>query len=404
MENKKYSNLSFLSPLFTIKNEHLTKQDVKNIKQSISQKIGFSSLFVGIVISLMNVIFNISMGMETGWNQVEKYGLSSLLGQIVSIIGATSAVVLIIISLISKQEKIKYTFVHIGNSLLYITLAGYLFLSFHADASMGFLSETPTLSASVALVSLLLLVQPAFWIEAIVYNGIVSLGLIGLSFYFTSQYNMQALMYYLFIAVIFPISCYLIVTILFYAETQKYCEEIRNGILYNSATYDALTSCKNRHALKEKIDHFENSKDLKLLVMIFDIDDFKLYNDQFSHIGGDYCLKSIADSVRKAFPSPGLDFYRYGGEEFLLFLEIDSLDDAKEAMEKTRLAVSNLNLEAAKGAPCKNVTISVGGTFAKANEITDFNEVIKKADQYLYKAKASGKNVSVLDDVIIERK
>ena len=212
---------------------------------------------------------------------------------------------------------------------------------------------------------------------------------------------MQALMYYLFIAVIFPISCYLIVSILFYAETQKYCEEVRNGILYNSATYDALTSCKNRHALKEKIDHLENSKDLKLLVMIFDIDDFKLYNDQFSHIGGDYCLKSIADSVRKAFPSPSLDFYRYGGEEFLLFLETNSLEEAKIAMEKTRLAVSNLNLEAAKGAPCKNVTISVGGTFVKANEIADFNEVIKKADQYLYKAKASGKNVSVLDDEII---
>lgn len=401
MEKKNNSNLLFLSPHLTIKSEHLTKQDVKNIKKSISYKIGFSSLFVGIVISLMNIVFFISMGIETGWNQVAKYGLSSLLGQIVSIIGATLAVILILISLIVKVDKIKSVFAHIGNSALYITLIAYLFLSFHADASMGFLSQTPTLSASIALVSLLLLVQSPFWIEAIVFNGIISFGLIGLSLYFANQYDMQALMYYLFVAVIFPISCYLIVSILFYAETQKYCEEVRNGILYNSATYDALTSCKNRHALKEKISYLENSKDHKLLVLIFDIDDFKLYNDQFSHIGGDYCLKAIADSVRKAFPSPNLDFYRYGGEEFLLFLEADSLEEAKIAMEKTRLAVSDLNLEAAKGAPCKNVTISVGGTFVRANEIVDFNEVIKKADQYLYKAKASGKNVSVLDDEII---
>ena len=41
--------------------------------------------------------------------------------------------------------------------------------------------------------------------------------------------------------------------------------------------------------------------------MMFDIDDFKLYNDQFSHIGGDYCLRAIADSIKTAYPSIYID-------------------------------------------------------------------------------------------------
>ena len=130
---------------------------------------------------------------------------------------------------------------------------------------------------------------------------------------------------------------------------------------------------------------------------MFDIDDFKLYNDQYSHIGGDYCLKAIADSIRKAFPSPSLDFYSYGGEEFLFFLEIKSNEEAKKVIETTRLAVSNLNIPAATVAPCKNVTVSAGGVVVTVGDIKDFNDVVQRADDYLYKAKRSGKNLSILD-------
>ena len=208
-------------------------------------------------------------------------------------------------------------------------------------------------------------------------------------------------MYYLFIAVFFPITSYVIVSILFYAETQRYCEELRNEALYNTANYDELTRCKNRHALTTRVESalkdWEDDDETKLLVMMFDIDDFKLYNDQYSHIGGDYCLKAIADCIRKAFPSPSLDFYRYGGEEFLFFLEVESHEEAKGIIETIRLAVSNLNIPAPKGAPCDIVTVSVGGVIVTVGEIKDFNDVVKCADDYLYKAKRSGKNLSILN-------
>ena len=195
----------------------------------------------------------------------------------------------------------------------------------------------------------------------------------------------------------------MIISILFYAETQRYCEELRNEALHNTAYYDELTLCKNRYALKENIEKWKSDEESNLLVMMFDIDDFKLYNDQYSHIGGDYCLKAIADSVRKTFPSPTLNFYRYGGEEFLLCLEVDRKEEAIVMIEKVRLAVAKLNIPAPKGAPCEYVTISVGGVLANVNDINDFNEIIKDADQYLYEAKRKGKNISVLNGLVVNK-
>ena len=130
---------------------------------------------------------------------------------------------------------------------------------------------------------------------------------------------------------------------------------------------------------------------------MFDIDDFKLYNDAFSHPGGDYCLVSIADALRRAFPLPDLNFFRYGGEEFLLFFELENPKEAKSILEKARKAVQNLNIEAPGGAPYKYVTISVGGTLIKTVDEFDFDKHLQIVDSYLYQAKANGKNICVID-------
>ena len=395
----------FLSPLLTIKNEHLTKRDVDNIKISLSHKMGATALVLAAVLFLLNIFMFFSMGIETNWNQINVYGVTSFLAQIISIVGTLAVATLEILSLKIQKTNIKNKLTHIAGVLMYIVLALDLFLSLYADAAKGFLSASPTISASLTLISLLVIIQPVYWSEAITLDGAVSIGLAVLSIYATNKYNIQGLMYYLFIALVFPIGSYLIVSILFYAETQKYCEELRNEALHNTATYDELTLCKNRHALKETLEEnakiWENNKDIKLLVMLFDIDDFNLYNDQYSHIGGDYCLKSIADCVRKTFPSPTLDFYRYGGEEFLLFLEVTNKTQAEIIMEKVRNSIKGLGIIAAKGAPSEYVTISIGGTYLRTCDINDFNDIIKIVDGYLYEAKRNGKNISVLDGRII---
>lgn len=403
MKNINLKSLMLFSPPLTIKHSHLSKEDVKNIKYSLLHKICITCLVTAFLILLINVVSFLTMGIDTGWKQVDVYGVTSLIGQIVSIVGTITVIILCLISIANKNAKNKNNIAHIANVLMFLVMTAYMFLSFHADVEQGFLSVTPSLSPSIALTSFFLLIQPVFWIEAIILDGILSFGLIGLSIFYANQYGMLGLMYYILLAIFLPIVSYMIIAILFYAETQRYCEEIRNEALHNTAYYDALTLCKNRHALKENIENWRKEEATYLLVMMFDIDDFKLYNDQYSHIGGDYCLKGIADCIRKVFPSPTLDFYRYGGEEFLLCLEVNSEEQAINTIEKVRLEVAKLNIAAPKGAPCKYVTISVGGVLVNCSEIQDFNEIIKKADEYLYTAKRSGKNASVLDNKLIKR-
>ena len=400
-DSNKLRGISFLLPLVTIKDGHLSKNDVKNIKLSLSRKMGAVSSVIGILLLLISVILLISMSISTHGNHIETYGLASFVAQIVSVICSALVIVLEIISVKCKNPDIKNHFSNIACTLMYITMEFYLFMSFYADASKGFLSKSETISASLTLISLLILMQPVFWREAIILDGSVSIGLIVLSIVFTNVYGIKALMYYIFIAIIYPIVSYLIISILFYAETQKYLEELRNEALHNTAMYDELTLCKNRYALKEDLaintKQYDGDKDTSFLVMMFDIDNFKLYNDQFSHISGDYCLKAIAECVRKVFPTPRLDVYRYGGEEFLFIVEVENYQKAEIAMEKIRNAIKGLGIVAAKGAPNQYVTISAGGCYVKAADFKDFENLIKRVDEYLYKAKNEGKDISVLD-------
>ena len=214
---------------------------------------------------------------------------------------------------------------------------------------------------------------------------------------------MKALQYYILVGAIFPLCCYFIITLLFYAESQHYKDMMEKEMLNNKAYYDNLTKCKNRHALTEFIK--ENSRKWKfmnLLIILFDIDNFKQYNDQFSHLGGDYCLKSIADAVRTEFASPSLDFFRYGGEEFLLFFELEDKNEAPIIMEKVRKAIRNQEIAAPEGAPKDVVTVSLGGLLIERAEAFKFEDELALVDKYLYIAKANGKDVSCYNGELIE--
>ena len=401
-----FNNFLFLSPSLTIKQAHLNKRDVRNIKYSLAHKMGAACLLLAIVHLLLNIALFLSMGINTGWKTAEKYGTISLVAQILSIVGAIFVITCEIISLKAQNAKVKRRFSIIGSEFLFVFIAIQLFFSFIADVQMGYLVHSETLSASITLISLLVIVQPVFWSAAAVLDGSVSIGLIVLSVYSSVKYNVQGLIYYLMIALVFPIACYIFISILFYAETLRYCELLRNEILNNEALYDELTRCKNRYALadylKESARRWSN-KECNLLMLMFDIDSFKLYNDQYSHLAGDYCLKAITEAVRKEFPAPDLDFYRYGGEEFLLFFELENKKEAESIMKRIRICVKNLKIKSAKEAPFDIVTVSVGGIFLRANATFNYEENLTLVDRFLYKAKNNGKDLCVLNGDILPR-
>lgn len=406
MEIKKsLSNLAFLSPFVTIRSEHLSKKDVRKIKELLSFKIGSVSTVTSLLLIIVNLVLFFIMAGKTNFDLIKTYGLIGVISTVLSILFPLICIVLELIATTSKNKDVQKILCRIGTDALFIGLSIQMILAIHADAEMGLLSVGEAVSPAIILFAVLMVIQPAFWTDAIILNGLAVSGVIGVSIYSQYQYDMQALFYYIVIAIASIFIDYIVVSTLFFAEAQRYCQVLRNERLYNRAMYDELTKCKNRYALRAFIKENQKrweTKNINLLVIMFDIDNFKEFNDKFSHPGGDYCLRSVADEIRKEFKSPNLDFYRYGGEEFLLFFEIRNPSDAKDILIQVRNSVRSLNIEAPDAAPKDHVTISVGGCLVYCPTDFNWNESLATVDKYLYQAKASGKDICCLDGEIIE--
>ena len=406
MENKASSNnFAFLSPYMSIRSEHLSKRDVINIKLSLGYKIGVACLLAAVAILVVDIILFTIFSVQSGFNMINTQGINGVIALGVSAIGCLFSIVFVSISIKSKNEIVKQRCCRIGHLILFIAVAAQMIFSIHGDAVMGYLNAEESVSAGILLIAILMLIQPVFWSETITLDLIVSVALILSALHCSKSHNIAGVHYYVIVGIAYLFACYLITSILFYAETQRYCQVLRNERLYNTAIYDELTQCKNRYALREFLKHNHKrweSKQVNILMIMFDIDNFKEYNDQFSHPGGDYCLRSVADSIRKEFQSPNLDFFRYGGEEFILFLEIRNLQDAPKLILQVRNSIKGLNIGAPEGAPKEMVTISVGGTTIVTPIDFNFEEYLRVVDKYLYKAKAAGKDICCLNDKIVK--
>ena len=396
----------YLYPLRLIREKRLTKSDVRKVKDNISMNMTIVRLVSAILLYLVSFVMMIMMGVSTSWNQIEVYGLTSIIAQIISMFGCLITIILLIASYASRKERTSVVLNRVASYFLFVGIALQMMFGIYADAEMGFTTQQSALSASIIFLAVLLVIQPSYWFDAIFLDVATFISMIGLCTYCTLQFGMKVLYYYIVILLAFPLCCYFIVTILFYAEYQHYKELLENERLTNKAYYDDLTLCKNRHSLKKYIEEnalrWEEEDNPHLLIIMFDIDNFKDYNDQFSHLSGDDCLKEIADAIRGAFPSPDLHFYRYGGEEFLMFFEVDNQKEAIEILNKLRNSVKELNIVAPVGAPRSIVTISLGATHITELKHFRFDEQIEKVDKYLYKAKENGKDISCLDDKLIK--
>jgi diguanylate cyclase (GGDEF)-like protein len=170
---------------------------------------------------------------------------------------------------------------------------------------------------------------------------------------------------------------------------------IENAELYENlqelASVDGLTGVFNRVYFHQKFEsEFKMAKDLgyDLTLVILDIDFFKKFNDTYGHLFGDVVLKSVAQTVKNNLRSTDT-VARFGGEEFVIILPRTSVQEAFEKVESLRLKIANNivndNLISA------SVTASFGiSCFPETS--TNQIELIKDADNALYKAKDSGRN------------
>jgi diguanylate cyclase (GGDEF)-like protein len=145
------------------------------------------------------------------------------------------------------------------------------------------------------------------------------------------------------------------------------------------ARTDPLTGVPNRRVWEEELPReLDRARRMStpLCVAMIDLDNFKAYNDRHGHQAGDLVLKEAASAWRSQVRSTDL-LARYGGEEFVLLLPACALEDAVEIVERLR-RVTPL------------VTCSVGLACWDFQESAP--ELLARADQALYAAKAGGRD------------
>lgn len=170
-------------------------------------------------------------------------------------------------------------------------------------------------------------------------------------------------------------------------ETQRNLFQLEDKYkkLYN---HDALTGLYNRFGMNEILDEmFAHPEHCRLSVMIMDIDDFKMVNDRYGHNAGDEVLKYVARVLEES-TCEHCSCARWGGEEFLVLMECEH--DPKEMAEKLRRnfesAVISYEEEQIR------ITMSIGLFIARDASKYTLHELVKYADQCLYRSKKEGKN------------
>lgn len=152
----------------------------------------------------------------------------------------------------------------------------------------------------------------------------------------------------------------------------------------NATRIDKLTGAKNRNAYLEKIDNIENSihskNNFTFAILVFDINGLKCVNDTIGHAEGDKLIINSYKAIKSKFP--GVDVYRIGGDEFLIFIE------KRTAAITEKLVTEFRNSMAQKYRNyCKNsneATVSCG--YALYNSKTDASceDTFKRADRDMY--------------------
>jgi len=157
-------------------------------------------------------------------------------------------------------------------------------------------------------------------------------------------------------------------------------------------TIDRLTGAQSKAAFQPTFAALlDKGRELEspLALAMFDIDRFLAINEQHGHSLGDQVLISIAEIVKENC-SDGLIF-RIGGDEFAILFNGWERERAFLAMEQIRRGVEKLKLQTPEGEIVENLTIS-GGVAAFPIDGRTQVELIRKADQALYRAKVSGRN------------
>jgi len=160
---------------------------------------------------------------------------------------------------------------------------------------------------------------------------------------------------------------------------------------------DGLTGLYNRRQFEIGLEQEFNRtrrhpSDFSLAIL--DIDFFKKVNDNYGHQYGDYVLKTVSDLLKQSFRKTDL-LYRYGGEELVIIMPETNIEGAIIPVQRLRRTVEEYDFNY-NGIKAK-VTVSIGLTM-NYQKFTSTTEILKSADEALYRAKEEGRNRVILHE------
>ncbi|MFA6874899.1 MAG: GGDEF domain-containing protein [Bacilli bacterium] len=374
--------LSYLSPLYFIRKNNLTSEQVYSVREECLCEEQKSALIVS-VFAILSMLFYFIAALVNHYFSLVKYPYIYLSWAIFLLLLFAS--LYLCCSLVAwfrpfppKYRKIAITLFELSllaSSLLFLVSCHTLNSEGQTEFSLGYL-----------WIMGLALIAPSDFVCWAVISGLEFVG--SLLCFCLLPISLAVLPHYIVFLVIALASMWMIRSHVFvysYYRKNAEWESSHNALL---SVTDCLTGIENRQGAKSffalKTPGWVLRKS-KVTIILFDVDQFKTYNDHFGHLVGDDCLKKVAQAVKSAAPNSGPDFFRYGGDEFFLVLEDEDPEVVRGIVLQIMMAVRDSRIPSAvKG---KYLTISIGAKTETAGPGYDYQQHFQEADVLLYKAK-----------------
>ncbi len=175
-------------------------------------------------------------------------------------------------------------------------------------------------------------------------------------------------------------------------EIEKLKAELKRA--KEEANIDPLTGLRNRRSFERALAEFFRDYGkfgYPFSVIVLDLDNFKRINDTYGHMAGDKVLKEIGNILKNYLRAKDVPA-RTGGEEFAIILPGITKEEAMKVAERLRKVIANYTVD------YEGIKINPTASFGVAEVsqgVSSAEDVLKRADENLYKAKSAGKNMVV---------
>lgn len=385
----KGNRFKFLLPSVVCKIFNFGKDEVREVRKDYCHNAMSVDAFFGIVVGFVMVFYVVKDFIAYGdghWAHLASEPTTTA-AEAVFLFGAIFAQVHVLLGKFLKKTRPVLN--RIANDAFVLFLLVGMLLYFVDDAAKGELSKSKTISPSILWMAAMCICPIAYFEDEIIISLLIGGSVIGTALGLNQIYGVNEIHQYVLAGLAYIFISFVFHSILFYVAAQKYYVNHQNEKLLISSNYDPLTYCWNRNGLRTFLSTNERTINERTRgVAIFDIDFFKQFNDDHSHLDGDRVLREVTHATKELLDKEDYKLIRWGGDEFVLFLNVADENELLAKMDSVRAKIYELKLSNIE----EQISISMGGVVVPSGAKFDFKRAFAEADKQLYLAKESGRN------------